>query len=138
MQPQITKLSTAAKQQYDQTLGPHVEKVKAATSPYYALAKDSALQTYFTTILPTYNAMQPYVQQAYQLGNKFAVNTGIPYATWAWSSAVVFLDRTLWPRARIIYGENIEPQLVRIGERLGRYRDGKKLQAVIDEVDNSS
>ena len=67
--------------------------------------------------------------------NDFTLNTAIPYTQWAWTTASVFLDRTVWPKVRILYGENVEPQLVRIGERLGRYRDGKKLKAVIDEVD---
>jgi hypothetical protein len=69
------------------------------------------------------------------VANDFAFNTAIPYSQWAWTTTTVFLDRTVWPKLRILYGENVEPQLVRIGERLGRYRDGKKLKAVIDKVD---
>jgi hypothetical protein len=135
VQPRISKLSSAAQQQYAQNLGPHVDKVMAASGPYYAIAKDSALQTYYGSILPTYNAMQPYAQHGYGVANKFAIETGIPYAKWAWATGVVFLDRTVWPKVRILYGENIEPQLVRIGERLGRYRDGKKLQSTVDEIE---
>jgi hypothetical protein len=43
--------------------------------------------------------------------------------------------RTAWPKVRVLYGENVEPQLVRIGERLGRYRDGKAIRDAVDEVD---
>lgn len=135
IQPQVSKFSGIAQQQYTQNLAPHVDKVMNATGPYYAIARDSALQTYYGSILPTYNAIQPYAQQGYGVVNKFAVDTGIPYAQWAWTAGVVFLDRTVWPKIRVLYGENVEPQLVRIGERLGRYRDGKKLQAAVDEIE---
>jgi hypothetical protein len=135
IQPQVSKWSTVAQKQYAESLGPHVERAVGATSPYYELVKDNALTTYYASILPTYNAVRPYAQYAYTKGEDFAVQTGIPYTKWAWATGVVFLDRTVWPKLRILYGESVEPQLVRIGERLGRYRDGKKLQASIDEID---
>jgi len=135
IQPQVSKFSGMAQQQYSQILAPHVNKIWNITSPYYAIARDSALQTYYGSILPTYSAIQPYAQQGYGMVNRFAVDTGIPYAQWAWTTGVIFLDRTVWPKIRVLYGENVEPQLVRIGERLGRYRDGKKLQAAVDEIE---
>jgi hypothetical protein len=135
IQPQVSKFSGMAQQQYAQNLAPHVETVVNATGPYYAIARDSALQTYFASILPTYNALRPYAEQGYGVIKKFAVETGIPYTQWAWTTGAVFLDRTVWPKLRVLYGENVEPQLVRIGERLGRYRDGKKLQAAVDEIE---
>lgn len=137
LQPQVLKYQGIAKEKYDQSLGPHVEKAIAAASPYYELAKTNAFQTYYEHILPTYNTVQPYALQGYGAVNDFAINMAIPYSRWAWTTGAVFLDRTVWPRLRILYGENVEPQLVRIGERLGRYRDGKKLKAVVDEVDRS-
>jgi hypothetical protein len=137
LQPQVLKYQGIAKERYDQTLSPHVEKAIAAASPYYDLAKTNAFQTYYEHILPTYNTVQPYALQGYGAVNDFTINTAIPYSKWAWTTGAVFLDRTVWPRLRILYGENVEPQLVRIGERLGRYRDGKKLKAAVDEVDRS-
>ncbi|KFZ17167.1 hypothetical protein V502_04711 [Pseudogymnoascus sp. VKM F-4520 (FW-2644)] len=136
--PQVAKLNRLAQEQYDKTLAPHVRTVAAATCPYAKFAKENALQTYYASILPAYAAVEPYAHQAYDIGKAFTVNTGIPYAQWAYTSGVAFLDRTIWPKARILYGENVEPQLIRIGERLGRYRDGKKLQSIVDEVDTTT
>lgn len=107
----------------------------AATSPYYEIAKANTFQTYYGHILPTYNAVQPYALQGYGVVSDFTVNTVVPSSKWAWATGVVFVERTVWPKVRILYGENVEPQLVRIGERLGRYRDGKKIKAVVEEVD---
>lgn len=51
---------------------------------------------------------------------------------------MVFLERNVFPKIKILYGENVEPQLIRIGERLGRYRDGKKVKAAVEEVNQSA
>lgn len=131
----MLKYQGVAKDKYDQTLGPHINSAIAATSPYYEIARTNAFQTYYGHILPTYQTVRPYAIQTYDISSDIVVNTIIPYSKWAWTTGAVFLDRTVWPKVRILYGENVEPQLVRIGERLGRYRDGKKLKAVVDEVD---
>ncbi|QSZ31867.1 hypothetical protein DSL72_001436 [Monilinia vaccinii-corymbosi] len=138
LQPQVLKYQALVKAKYDQSLAPHWNKFVAATSPYLDQAKTNALQTYNGHIIPTFNTIQPYAIQSYACANDFVIGTGIPYTKWAITSTGVFLDRKVWPKLRILYGENVEPQLVRIGERLGRYRDGKKLQAVVDSVDSSS
>jgi hypothetical protein len=135
VQPQVQKYQDIVKAQYEQTLAPHVDKVTVTAGPYFDIAKTNALQTYYGHILPTYTAVQPYALQGYGLASDFVVGTAIPYSHWAWTTGGIFLDRTVFPKLRILYGENVEPQLVRIGERLGRYRDGKKLKAVVNEVD---
>jgi hypothetical protein len=135
VQPQVLKYQGIVKGKYGETLAPHLDKAYTAAAPYYDIAKTNALQTYYEHILPAYTAVQPYALQGYGLAMDFTVNTAIPYSKWAWTTAGIFLDRTVFPKLRILYGENVEPQLVRIGERLGRYRDGKKIQAVVDEID---
>jgi hypothetical protein len=138
VQPQILSAASGAKQQYDTLLAPHVDRVNAAAQPYYGMAKENLLQTYYTHLLPTYTATRPYAEHAYAIGSDFAVQTGIPYTHWASSTVAGFVNRTIWPRVRVLYGENVEPQLVRIVERLGRYRDSKKLKAAVKDVDESS
>ena len=135
LQPQVLRYQGVAREKYAQTLAPHVDTVVEATGPYYDIAKTSALQTYYEHLLPAYSTVQPYAIQGYGLASAFAVNTALPYSQWAWRAGTVFLERTVWPKLRILYGENVEPQLVRIGERLGRYRDGKKLKAAVEEID---
>ena len=135
VKPQMDAIQTQAKIRYDSSLSPHVTKALATINPYYRSGRDSVLHTYDTYLLPAYTASRPYAEQSYSIGHKAAVETGLPYLQWAWGSAVVFFDRTLWPQVRILYGENVEPQLVRIGERLGRYRDGKEIFAAVEEFD---
>ena len=137
VKPQIDAAQAQLSKSYDASLAPHVGKVSAATAPYYTAGRDTVLQTYNTQLLPLYTTSRPYLEKYYALGHKAFVETGLPYAQWAWGSSIVFIDRTIWPKLRILYGENVEPQLMRIGERLGRYRDGKKLKAAVQDLDSS-
>jgi hypothetical protein len=135
LQPQVLKYQRVAAEQYNQHLAPHLEKVTTAVGPYYDIARTNALQTYYEYLLPTYTTVQPYAVQGYGIASHFTVNTAIPYSQWALTTSGTFLERTVFPKLRILYGENVEPQLVKIGERLGRYRDGKKLKAIVEEIE---
>ena len=138
LKPQVDTAQYEAKKQYDSNLAPHVDKASAAAAPYVAASRDNAYQVYKKHILPTYGSLRPRVEKAYAYLHGLMFETGFPYARSVWSSALVFFDRILWPKIRILYGENVEPQLVRIGERLGRYRDGRKMQAAMDDLNSSS
>ena len=133
LKPQIDAAQTQAKKQYDSNLAPHVSKASAAAAPYFTSSRDTVSQIYTAHLLPAFEASRPYAERSYTLGHELFIDTGLPYAQSAWASTAIFFDRTLWPKLRILYGENVEPQLVRIGERLGRYRDGKKIKAVMDD-----
>ena len=134
VKPQIDIAQAHARKHYDSSLAPHVGKASAVIAPYYKAGQKNVLETYNSQLLPAYTKSRPYVEKTYALGHKLAVDTGLPYLQKAWSFGVVFIDRTLWPKLRVLYGENVEPQLVRIGERLGRYRDGRKLMAAVENI----
>ena len=132
VQPQLAKYQAIAKDKYDQSLGPHVEKAATALTPYYEVAKTNALQTYHEFVLPTYTFVQPYALQGYDVAYTFTRDTAVPSTIWAWNKTYVFLDSTIWPRLRDVYTATVEPQLVRIGERLGRYN--RKTKSAADDV----
>ena len=135
VKPQIDIAQSYAKKNYDSSLAPHIGKATAVVSPYYEAGQRNMVETYNSHLLPAYTKSRPYAEKAYALGHKVVIETGLPYFQNAWSSVMVFVDRTLWPKLRVLYGKNVEPQLVRIGERLGRYRDGRKLKAAVDDFD---
>ncbi|KAI0480057.1 hypothetical protein GGR56DRAFT_251618 [Xylariaceae sp. FL0804] len=135
--PQIEKYQALAKERYDHAVSPHVEKASAALSPYYDIARTNALQTYHDLLLPAYFAVQPYAVQGYGAAYAFTANTAIPSSVWAWNKSYAFLDATIWPHLRDVYVMKVEPQLVRIGERLGRYKEQKPKQTA-EEVDAST
>lgn len=121
VRPELTKYQSLAKTKYDETLAPHVVKASAAIAPYYDIARTSAQQTYHDVLLPGYVLVQPYVQQGYTTASTFATDTAVPALAWTWNNTVVFLDGTVWPQLRYLYTENVEPQLVKIGQRIGRH-----------------
>ena len=138
VKPQIDAAQLQAQSQYTANVAPHVSKASIAAAPYYSAGKDGAFDVYNKHIIPRYEASRPYIENVYATGQRLTLDVGFPYVRAAWTSVAVFFDRVLWPKLRILYGENVEPQLVRIGERLGRYRDGRKIQSVVEEVDSFS
>lgn len=135
IKPQIEAGRALARKNYDSALAPKVRGLSESVEPYYAAVQQYLQQAYSSWLLPTYNFSRHYTQQLYDSSNRIATEIGFPYARWVWATTNVFFDRTIWPRVRILYGENVEPQLVRISERLGRYRDGRKLKAVVEDID---
>ena len=135
LKPQIDATQVQAKIRYQATLAPYVTQLLDAVDPYYSASRSTVLDIYNQNLVPAYKSSRPYIEKTYALGHKVTVETCLPYTKWALYSTMVFLDRTVRPKLRILYGENVEPQLMRIGERLGRYRDGKKLRAAVEEID---
>lgn len=138
VKPQLNALQGQAGKQYQAVLGPHVKKATDVVQPYYDSAKTSVNDIWQLELEPVYRRTSPYVQKLYVQGQDFAVKTALPQAQFVGNSLWVFWTRQIWPKLRILYGENVEPQLMRITERLGRYKDGKKLEAGIASMESSS
>ncbi|KAK4225158.1 hypothetical protein QBC38DRAFT_269871 [Podospora fimiseda] len=124
--PQLSKYQTLLRAKYDDTLSPHLAQVSTTVGPYYEIARTNTLQTYHELILPSYQFLEPYIQHGYEVTSTFTKERVVPSVVWAWDKTYIFLDGTIWPQIRVIYIENVEPQLVKIGKRLGRYSSGKK------------
>lgn len=138
VKPQLEVARKQAGSQYDATLAPHVKKVQDAVQPYYDQVRTSANDIWELEIQPVYRKTTPYAQKIYTQGQDFAVNIALPHAQYASNTAWAFWARQVWPKIRVLYGENVEPQLHRITERLGRYKDGKKLEADIKSMESES
>lgn len=138
IKPQLEGARKQVGKQYDATLGPHVKKVQGVVQPYYDQVKTSANDIWELEIQPVYRSSAPYAQKFYNQGQEFAVKTAIPHAQYAGSTVWTFWSRQVWPRLRVLYGENVEPQLHRITERLARYKDGKRLEAEIKSMESES
>ncbi|KAI0110417.1 hypothetical protein GGR51DRAFT_511106 [Nemania sp. FL0031] len=123
VQPQMLKYQTLAKAQYDQSVSPYVDKATTTIAPYYDIARTNALQTYHEILVPTYTFVHPYAIHSYDVAYGLTKDTVIPSMVWAWNKTYDFLDSAVWPHVRDVYVLKVEPQLVRIGERLGRYNE---------------
>lgn len=138
VRPQFEKARLEGLKQYDAHLAPHVQKVWVAVEPYYTNLKNSAIDFYELEIRPAYKFAAPYAQRTYHQLHAFTVNTGLPYAHWGANLTWSFVSRQIWPRIQILYGENVEPQVMKITQRLGRYKDEKKLEAAVESIAASS
>lgn len=138
VRPQILLVQAKGKEQYDQYLGHHVKTATDAVAPYYTQIKASLDEIYHLTILPAYEASLPYLRRAHAEGHHMLVHIVFPHINSAKDATWSFFLRTIWPQLRVLYGDNVEPQLVRIFERLGRYRDQKKVESVMDSLHSHS
>jgi hypothetical protein len=136
VRPQLQKAQTQAKGQYDVYLSPHVKQVSNAAAPYYEQTKDSLAEIYHLTVLPAYEVVLPYSHQAYVYGNHVLAHIVFPHVRSVKDAGWTFITRTLWPQLRVLYGDNVEPQLVRIQERLGRYKDQQKMESAVDALES--
>jgi hypothetical protein len=109
-----------------------------AVTPLYEQTKGSTLEIYHLTLLPTYEAILPYSRQAYAHGHHAVSHIIFPYVRTAKNFTWSFITRTLWPQLRVLYGDNVEPQLVRIRERLGRHRDQQKIESAVEAVESET
>lgn len=125
-QPELAKVQDLAQKQYDQTIAPHLAHASTTLGPYYEIAKTRGQELYYEYVLPGYVFVQPYAIEGYDVVSDFTTTRALPSAWWAWDTTYAFIDTAVWPHVRILYLENVEPQLLRIGERLGRYKNKVK------------
>ncbi|KAF2725300.1 hypothetical protein K431DRAFT_281246 [Polychaeton citri CBS 116435] len=138
VKPQLDSAQKQAKVQFDKSVAPHVQKVDELVRPRYESLKTSAHDIWELELQPVYKRTAPLIQSTYMQGSTFALDTAWPQLQQASNTSWSFFLRQIWPKLRVIYGENIEPQLQRITERLGRYKDGRKLSAEIKSMEASS
>ncbi|CAH0047851.1 unnamed protein product [Clonostachys solani] len=131
-QVQLQKIQELVRDRYDDKVGPYITQANDVLGPYIDAAQTEAYQVYYGYLLPGYTFVQPYAVDAYRTASKFTADTALPTASWAWGKTSSFLDTAIWPHLRVIYVENVEPQLVRIGERLGRY--GTRVKSKVEEL----
>ncbi|KAL6234990.1 hypothetical protein BDW75DRAFT_230687 [Aspergillus navahoensis] len=135
--PHIQSAKSKADDWYEAQVAPHVDCVVTTLSPYY----NKAQRAYWTAVdgyfLPFAAKYQPFVGKTYTSGQEILTTTVLPHAQNTWYSTVYFVNQSLWPRISSLYSENVEPQLVKIGQRLASYREGDRLRSVADEVESS-
>ncbi|CAI7589461.1 unnamed protein product [Penicillium discolor] len=136
--PRLQTAQNKVHQLYSAEIDPYVQQSIAVVSPYYQWANTVALNVYQGHLVPFYARSRPFIGKAYSTGQGILTTHILPGAQYTWSSAVYFANSSLWPHVTGLYSEQVEPQLVKIGQRLASYREGKRLRAAIEDVDSSS
>lgn len=131
--PQIQEARNLALDKYNHILSPHVSKVVDASDPYVVKARDEITDIYEGTLVPLYKKTEPWVQSAYQSTRYATVDVAYPHVDRFRIAATAIFAHKVWPVLVTVYAENVEPQITRIIERLGRFKDSKKLKAAIHE-----
>ena len=132
--PWIEKVKERVVVTYESSAAPYSDKITGLVGPYYDIVQATIKNQYEEVVVPTYQKLQPRIVNAYDQSARFMQERALPYGQWLLQIAVTFVRKSVWPPIRIVYGENVRPQLVKIRERLASYRDGKKLEAAVEEV----
>ncbi|KAL4910238.1 hypothetical protein BDW74DRAFT_49835 [Aspergillus multicolor] len=155
--PALSRAQAYGQQQWDANVVPHIETVKGKAADWYGTQVAPQVDYVVTTVTPYYNKAhgaywttvdgyilpfaakyQPYIGKTYTSGQEILTTTVMPHAQNAWYSTVYFMHQTLWPKISSLYSENVEPQLVKIGQRLASYREGDRLRSVAVEVESAA
>ncbi|KAL4917211.1 hypothetical protein BDW62DRAFT_88677 [Aspergillus aurantiobrunneus] len=136
--PHIQTAKDKATDWYKSQVEPHVEYAATTVSPYYHKVHGAYWTTLDGYILPFAAKYQPFIGKTYTSGQEILTTRVMPQAQSAWFSTVYLVNHSLWPKVSSLYSENVEPQLVKIGQRLASYREGNRLGEVTDEVESST
>ncbi|OOF92419.1 hypothetical protein ASPCADRAFT_210277 [Aspergillus carbonarius ITEM 5010] len=136
--PHLQSATDRANSLYQSQIQPHVERVEAAFSPSVQRVNGAVKSAYGDYLLPFGAKYRPFIGKTYTSGQDMLTTTVLPYAQNSWSTAIYFIHSSLWPRVTGLYWENVEPQLIKIGERLASYREEKRLRQVVEEIETVS
>ncbi|KGO73812.1 hypothetical protein PITC_035280 [Penicillium italicum] len=136
--PKLQAAQNKVHQLYLAEIDPYIQQSVTFVSPYYQWANTVVLNVFQGHIVPFYALSRPFIGKAYSTSQGILTTHVLPGAQYTWSSAVYFANSSVWPHVTGLYSEQVEPQLVKIGQRLASYREGKRLRAVMDDGDSSS
>ncbi|KAL4941111.1 hypothetical protein BDV06DRAFT_195228 [Aspergillus oleicola] len=155
--PALEKAQAYGQEQWDANVVPHIQTAKGKANDWYAVQVKPHVEAAAVTVSPYYNKVngaywtvvdgyvmpfaatyQPFIGKTYTSGQEILTTSVLPHAQNAWFSTVYFVNNSLWPKISSLYSENVEPQLVKIGQRLASYREGSTLRSVADEAAESS
>lgn len=127
VKPRLDDAQAVLVERFHTTMGPYV-------TPYYKTISTSARDLWEIEIYPAYRYVAPYATRSYHAVEHFTRNTALPQTRFAIATTCALLQRHVLPTLQILYGENIEPQIVKISQRLLGYRDNKKLKAAVEST----
>ncbi|KAL2842445.1 hypothetical protein BJX68DRAFT_167008 [Aspergillus pseudodeflectus] len=136
--PHIQTAKAKVNAWYGVQVAPHVRQVTTAVSPYYQKVYRAYWATLDGYVLPFVATYRPFIGKTYASGQGILTTTVLPYAHSTWYHTVYFVNNSVWPKISNLYSENVEPQLVKIGQRLASYREGKRLRSATDEIESAA
>ncbi|KAM5439522.1 hypothetical protein MferCBS31731_004622 [Microsporum ferrugineum] len=128
--PHIDPLQKQATDYYVSSVDPHVRTAQSIAVPYIRVAAAQSIRIKDNYLIPSYISSRPVIERACAAVHNFIISTIAPYTRKAWSAVFVFLNGTVRTQITHLYSENVEPQLVKIGEKLASYREGRTIQHV--------
>ncbi|POS88055.1 hypothetical protein EPUL_000476, partial [Erysiphe pulchra] len=136
-QPRVEKYYEISYQYIRQNFGPHLDNANKALIIYYDTIKTNILPKYSSIILSYHDAIKPQIIKCFVLAYDVITKNIYPCIKWTVTNGEFFFVRTVQPKLKSLYGESVEPQLLKISERLGKYRNVRKTKSAITSPTSS-
>lgn len=134
LQPWLDKIHVFVLDMYHSKLVPASKQALAYAHQAYEQFLPYARRLHVTTNRALNKVLLPRTLQAYESAFHFTTTTALPRSRQIFLQTWIFVRRRIWYPLRILYGENVEPQLSKIRERLASYRDSKRIEAAVEAV----
>ncbi|KAI5305661.1 hypothetical protein KEM56_003705, partial [Ascosphaera pollenicola] len=142
--PKVREVADTMRTKYVTVVEPSAQQMLEKSVPYQEAARSMQVKAkYHANYISTFYAekyaqyFEPHVTQALSKSHELAVvvrDRAVPYSKQVVSAAISLWTETVRPRITGLYLQNIEPQLVRIGQKLATYREARARGANITDT----
>ena len=120
---------------YGVTVRPYIRRINAVVVPRYQAVTRFITGLHRAYVSPLYLRVELGAGKVYNAVDIMFSRYISPWIQRIWSVLATFANDTIRPRVSGVYAENIEPQLVRIGQKLASYREEKVVHRMTDEAE---
>ena len=130
--PRLHATRNSLARSYSSSVKSHITKTRDIVVPRYQATAESLAHVRDNYFSPYYAQLEPGVSRTYAVIHDLISNKILPHGKKLCLVSVDFVNGTLRPWVARLYFENVEPQLIRIGNKL---REGKRTPLMGDKVE---
>ena len=130
--PRLHATRNSLARSYSSSVKPHITKTRDIVVPRYQATAESLAHVRDNYFSPYYSQLEPGVSRTYAVIHDLISNKVLPHGQNLWLVSLDFVNGTLRPWVARLYVENVEPQLIKIGNKL---REGKRTPLTGEKVE---
>lgn len=130
-EPRIRSLKNTAILRYNNTISPHVKQVVSTAALYQRALIAHASFVHGFIVRKYHQHADPIVRHIYHSGRLIFIARVLPHIERGWLSYISFMNGTVRPFMTGLYTKNVEPQLVKISQKLASYKEGRKVRGTV-------
>lgn len=134
--PKLRDLKKTAQGKYDTHVAPHARRVCEVTAPHHKTMREiyefscyhfNFIRSFYVDRYNRY--VHPTVVNAYEVSYDVTTTRVLPYISRTLTAFFEFMNGTVRGHVTGLYSQNVEPQLVKISQKLASYREAQENKA---------